>query len=263
MTPSPPTGPPVRTSRVDDVAVVAIDRPHRANSLDRTTFEELRSAIDAAGADDDSRALLLCSEGSHFCGGGDLRAGAFDEPDAGARRAETELAYAVTTALLECPKPTVCAVQGRSAGAGMALILACDLRLAATTASIGVEFVRFGLVPDLGLTWLMPTMLGVGRALDLAIGTDTIDAHDALHWGVLTEVVEENDLRQRALVRARRAGSMPVDAVLEARRLIRAAPGKPRDVALRDELEALDRRLHDAETLAARESFFADRRLRG
>jgi 2-(1,2-epoxy-1,2-dihydrophenyl)acetyl-CoA isomerase len=253
---------PVLTSRDDEVAIVAIDRPARANTLDRRTLVALRDAIDAAGRGSEVRAVLLCSEGEHFCGGGDFQARAFDEPDEASRRAEIEVAYAVITALLECPKPTVCAVQGRSAGAGLALILACDLRIASRNASIGVEFVRFGLVPDVGLTWLLPTMLGVGRALDLSIGTDPIDADEALRWGVVSEVVEAAELRQRAVDRARRAGSMPAEAVREARRLIREAPGKPHRVALQDELDALDRRLTAHDTLALRESFFDGRRPR-
>jgi enoyl-CoA hydratase/carnithine racemase len=252
---------PVLTQRVDDVAVVAIHRPQRANALDHHTFVELHTAIDAAGRDADVRALVLCSEGPHFCGGADLLDGAlFGDAANGPSRTVVDASYAVTAAILDFPKPTVCAVQGRCAGGGTALVLACDLRIASTSLSISVDFVRFGIVPDLGLTWMLPTMLGVGWALDLALGTDALNAGEALRRGLVSEVVGEDELRPRALDRARQLGAMPVHAVVEARRLIRSAPSRQRETAVRDERGALEGVLVAPDTLARREAFLQDRR---
>jgi enoyl-CoA hydratase/carnithine racemase len=259
-----PDAGPVRSRPVDGIAVVAIDRPHRANTLDHRTFVELKAAIDAAAGDPDVHALLLCSEGPHFCGGADLFDDAlFGDAAQGPQRAVVDASYAVTAALLEFPKPTVCAVQGRSAGGGTALVLACDLRIASTRLSISVDFVRFGIVPDLGLTWMLPTMLGVGWALDLALGTDALDAEQAVRRGVVSEVVGDAELRPRALERARRLGAMPREAVVAARRLVRSAPSRSYATAVREERAALDGVLGAPDTIARRDAFLGDRSARG
>jgi 2-(1,2-epoxy-1,2-dihydrophenyl)acetyl-CoA isomerase len=245
----------VRSSRDGEVLVVAMDRPRRANSLNEATFVGLSTFLGQGAIDGSVRGVVLCSEGPHFCAGADLDAPVFHEDDDEARRARALGAYAVIAELLDYPKPVVCAVQGQALGAALSLVLACDIRIGAVSSTISIPFVRFGLIPDMGLSWLLPTMIGAGRALDLALADEPLSADEARSWGLLTEVVPDGAERTRAIERARSLGALPHEGIREARRLMRGSFAVGRDETIAQELDSITRFVGTPEARQCRVEF--------
>src|SRR5262249_6828156 len=137
------------------------------------------------------RAVVLAGQGRNFCAGGDLTHPLFDETDGSARLAQIEDAYGITEALLDLEVPVLAAIQGRCAGAGLALALGCDLRVMATSATFGLAFGRLGLVPDMGLCWMLAPAIGGARALELALTAEVIGSAQAMEWGLVNRVVPD------------------------------------------------------------------------
>jgi 2-(1,2-epoxy-1,2-dihydrophenyl)acetyl-CoA isomerase len=226
----------VRVDVDDQLATVSLTRADRANAMNADFFGALSGALDDVARRDDVRAVVLRGEGRHFCAGGDLDHPLFSEDDAAVRRASIEQAYTVTNRLLDLPFPVVCAVQGRCAGAALALVLACDLRVAADTAMFSLDFVRLGLSPDMGAGWLLTSTVGTGRALDLALTGELMPAQQALDWGIVTRLVPEPDLLATATSLARRLADHPRGGVEAIRRLVRVLPNMSRSEGFEAEI---------------------------
>jgi enoyl-CoA hydratase/carnithine racemase len=206
------------------VAVVLLQLPERANALGPTLMPALRAALHDLRSRDGVRAVVLAGDGRNFCAGGDLDLPLFDEPDASARLAEIEAAYDITDALLDLEMPVVAAIHGRCAGAGLALALASDVRVATASASFSLEFVRLGLVPDMGLCWLLPAAIGGSRALELALGGEVIGAAQAAEWGLVNRVVPDGTHVDAAIAWCRHVVQFPPGGLAATRRLLREAP---------------------------------------
>lgn len=224
-----------------DVAVLALNRASRANAMDASVFVALSEALDQMRDITSIGAIVLCGNGRHFCAGGDLDHPLFHEDDTVVRRNQIAEAYEVTNRLLDHPLPIVSAIQGRCAGAGLALVLGTDIRVAAATAVFSLDFVRLGLVPDMGLCWLLASTVGTGRALDLALSGELIGAEQALAWGLVSRLVEAGDERSTALAIAHQLAVHPPAGMTDIRRLVRAAPFVDRHVAFSDEIETMTR----------------------
>lgn len=231
----------VVTTRDGGVAVVEMNRPERANSMDADMFPALAAALAAVAGDADVRAVLLCGAGRHFCAGGDLDHPLFDDDDEDSRRAQIEAAYAVTDQLLDLPQPVVVAVQGRCAGAGLALVLGGDLRIATTDAIFSLDFVRLGLAPDMGVCWLLAPAIGTGRALDLALSGELLGAARAAEWGIVSRLVEPGEERTAALQLAHRLAAQPPGGMAAIRRLVRTAPAVERQAGFAMEIDVMTR----------------------
>ena len=198
----------------EGVATITLDRPDARNALDATLKRELLAAVRAAGRDRVVRVVVLTGAGSAFCAGQDLR----ETTVPGAPPLSTVLRETYNPLILamrRLDKPIVAAVNGVAAGAGMALALACDLRIAANTASFVLAFGRVGLVPDSGTTWFLPRLVGPARAAELALVGDPLSAADAERWGLVNRVVPAADLPAEARALA-----------------LRLAAGAPRAMAL-------------------------------
>jgi enoyl-CoA hydratase/carnithine racemase len=241
----------------EQVATVSLNRADRANAMDGAFFAALCEALDSVGDRDDVRVVLLRGEGRHFCAGGDLDHPLFSQDDPEVRRREIGEAYAVTTRLLDLPVPVVCAVQGRCAGAGLALVMASDVRVAADTAKFSLDFVRLGLSPDMGTGWLLASTVGTGRALDLALTGEVFGAQQASDWGIVTRLVPEADLLDTATAVARRLADHPRGGVEAIRRLLRVLPNMSREDGFEAETVEMVRL---TATLEARERLEAFRR---
>lgn len=168
-----------------DVAVVTLNRPEKLNSFTRDMHRSLVQALDHAEAGG-ARALLLTGAGRGFCAGQDLADLDFSPDNA------TDLGELIDTwfnplvrRLQALPLPVIAAVNGTAAGAGANLALACDIVLAAKSASFIQAFVKIGLAPDSGGTWLLPKRVGLARALGLAMTGDKLSAEDAEKWGLV------------------------------------------------------------------------------
>ncbi|HEY4190323.1 MAG TPA: enoyl-CoA hydratase-related protein, partial [Candidatus Limnocylindrales bacterium] len=177
----------------DAVATLTLDRPAARNALDAALKRELLAAIEAAGADPSVRVVVLTGAGPAFCAGQDLReATAPDAPPLSTVLRETYNPLILAMRRLE--KPIVGSINGVAAGAGMALALACDVRIAADTATFVLAFGRIGLVPDSGTTWFLPRLVGPAVAADLALVGDPLPAAEAERRGLVSRVVAGADL---------------------------------------------------------------------
>ncbi|MGZ8413126.1 MAG: enoyl-CoA hydratase-related protein, partial [Gemmatirosa sp.] len=201
----------VRSETADGVARITLDRPDVLNSFNHAMAAELRDAIAAAAADDVVRAVLLTGAGRAFCAGQDLAAvlpapGA-PEPDLG--DIVRECYNPVVRALRAIEKPVVAAVNGVAAGAGANLAFACDFVVAAETASFIQSFCHIGLIPDSGGTFVLPRLVGMARATQLAMLGEKLPARQALAGGMIYQVVELAQLDEAATALARRRAAMP------------------------------------------------------
>ena len=178
------------------IARLTLNRPDRLNSFTDAMHVEVRAALDAVRAEPATRVLLLTGAGRGFCAGQDLADRAVvpgGEPvDLGA---SIERNYRpLVLALRSLPLPVVCAVNGVAAGAGVNLALACDIVLAARSASFIEAFCRLGLIPDTGGTYFLPRAIGTARAMGLALLGDKLSAEQAAAWGLIWQCVDDAEL---------------------------------------------------------------------
>ncbi|MWL88538.1 2-(1,2-epoxy-1,2-dihydrophenyl)acetyl-CoA isomerase PaaG [Cupriavidus sp. SW-Y-13] len=215
-----------------DVAVVTLNRPDKLNSFTREMHRVLVQAIDQVEAGG-ARALLLTGAGRGFCAGQDLADLDFTSENA------TDLGELIDTwfnplirRLQALPLPVLAAVNGTAAGAGANLALACDIVLAARSASFIQAFVKIGLVPDSGGTWLLPKRLGMARAMGLAMTGDRLTADDAEKWGLIWEVMDDPLLPEQAMALATHLASQPTRALAAIKQSFRASATNTLDAQL-------------------------------
>ncbi len=206
-----------RTEDHGPVRVLVIDNPARKNAIPPTGWPQLAAALDEFGASE-QRAMVVIGAGGDFCSGadlGDTTAG----PGTIADRYETmSLVGRAATALRRLAKPTVAAVDGVAVGAGMNLALGCDIVLATPEARFSEIFVRRGLTVDFGGTWLLPRLVGLARAKELALTGRFVSGVEAVDLGLVARVVDPDGLRTAAL---ELAGELAAGAPL-AQRFIKA-----------------------------------------
>lgn len=203
------------------VATVTLNRPDKLNSFTRVMHKELGAALDeveAAG----TRALVLTGAGRGFCAGQDLADLDFT-PGAMTDLGELidEHFNPLIRRLQALPIPVIAAVNGTAAGAGANLALACDLIIAARSASFIQAFVKIGLVPDSGGTWFLPQRVGMARALGLAMTGDRLPAEKAESWGLVWQAVDDADLQETATKLATQLAQLPTRAIAAIRRAMR------------------------------------------
>ena len=174
----------------DGVAYVTLNRADAMNAADSATRTGLREAFERASSEPAARAVVLTGNGRAFCVGQDLKEleplYASGDPDLSQIVPEFN---AVVAALVACGKPTVAAVNGAAAGAGMSLALACDFRVASSASSFTAAFSKIGLIPDSGATWTLPRLVGHAKAVELLYLSPTVRADEALSLGLVTRVV--------------------------------------------------------------------------
>lgn len=177
---------------VDHVAVVTIDRPEKRNAMNDEVFQQLGEAARRAGADDDARAVLVRGAGDTFSSGIDV--GMFGgQLEDGVEESFIVPLQESFTAYEELDKPTVAAVDGPCFGAGLQLAIACHLRCVTPTTSLSVMEVRWALIPDLGGTFRLPRLVGLGRATELILTGRRVDAEEALRIGLAEVAVDDVD----------------------------------------------------------------------
>jgi enoyl-CoA hydratase/carnithine racemase len=191
----------------DGIAIARFNRPKQLNALTFEVYEELGRMAFELREDDTIRVLVITGEGKGFCSGGDVHD--IMERLLSANSAELiafqRMAGRVTKGLLNMRKPTIAAVNGIAAGAGAVIALACDFRIAAESARFAFLFPRVGLPSsDLGACWLLPRVVGLGRAIELLLLGDTIDAREADRIGLVNRVVPDDKLEEEAMALARR-----------------------------------------------------------
>ena len=215
----------------DGIARITLNRPDKLNAFTAEMHAELRDALGKVEAGD-TRVLLLTGVGRGFCAGQDLsqRKGGTTAPDLG----ETldTLYNPLIRRLRALEMPVIGAVNGVAAGAGMSLALACDITLAARSASFLQAFAKIGLLPDSGSTYFLPRLAGDARARALALLAEKITAEQAAAWGLIWKVVDDARLMEEAEALARHLASQPTKALGFIKRALDAAAGNTLDAQL-------------------------------
>ncbi len=193
------------------VAVLTLNRPDRLNSFTTEMHEEVSEAMEIVEGKADLRAMLITGAGRGFCAGQDLSDRIMSTDDSPPDLGHTLGTYynPLVRRLRRLPKPVIAAVNGVAAGAGANLALACDLVLAARSASFLQAFCKLGLVPDMGGTYHLPRVVGSARAAGLALLGDKIPAETAADWGMIWRVVEDDQLMSEAMALARHLATQP------------------------------------------------------
>jgi enoyl-CoA hydratase/carnithine racemase len=199
----------------DGVATVRLSRPDKLNALTFDAYADLRDLLGELPHRGDVRVLVVTGSGRGFCSGGDVDEiiGELQKMGAAQLLEFTRMTGAVTKALRECPLPVIAAVNGVAAGAGSVVALASDFRLLSSSASFAFLFTRVGLAgADMGSAYLLPRLVGLGRATELLMLGDRIDADRALAIGLATEVVDDERLPEATAKLARRLADGPAFA---------------------------------------------------
>ncbi|MGQ0621791.1 MAG: enoyl-CoA hydratase-related protein [Panacagrimonas sp.] len=219
------------------VAIIRLNRPRQLNALTTELVSEWMLALDQAANDASVRAVLITGEGRGFCSGADLVA-AMTRPPLDSRGrldlgASLESTYnPLIRKLRGLPKPVIAAVNGMAAGAGCSIALMADLTLAGRSAQFLQAFVNIGLIPDAGGTWLLARTLGQQRAMGFAALGEAIGAEQALAWGLIWEVVDDDQLMPRALALAQRLAQGPTLAIARIKQALIAAQSNDLDAQL-------------------------------
>jgi len=186
----------IRYESSGGIARITLNRPERLNSFTTQMHGELREALARVASGGEARVLLVTGEGRAFCAGQDLsdRAVAPGEAPVDLGTSIEENYRPLVLTLRELPIPVVCAVNGVAAGAGANIALACDIVIAARSASFIQAFCKIGLVPDSGGTFFLPRLVGTARAMGLAMLGDKVTAEQAVSWGLIWKCVDDVDL---------------------------------------------------------------------
>jgi enoyl-CoA hydratase/carnithine racemase len=199
----------------DGVGTITLARPEKLGALTFESYADLRDLLVEVPLRGDTRALVITGTGRGFCSGGDVEAiiAALRSMDITEVLAFTRMSGAVVRAMRECPVPIIAAVNGIAAGAGAVIALAADLRLLARSATFAFLFTRVGLAgADMGSAYLLPRVIGLGRATELLMLGETVAAQHALNIGLATSIVDDDALRESAGVLARRLAGGPAAA---------------------------------------------------
>jgi 2-(1,2-epoxy-1,2-dihydrophenyl)acetyl-CoA isomerase len=203
---------PLLVSREDRVLILTLNRPERLNALTPRLHRELHTAVEAAAGDPDIGAVILTGAGRAFCSGGDMgvRKNSDSAPQSLEAKAQELCHHGDTAKLLRAiPKPTIAMMNGVAAGAGLALALACDLRIASENAVMTTAFARVGFSGDYGGTYFLSQLVGTGKAREMYFLSERIDMKEAERLGLVNWVVPGDALQQKTMDIARRLAAGP------------------------------------------------------
>jgi 2-(1,2-epoxy-1,2-dihydrophenyl)acetyl-CoA isomerase len=239
----------------EGVARLTFNRPDKLNSFNVKMHEEIREALSGL-AEGGARVLVLTGAGRAFCAGQDLGDRAVAPGAAGVDLGESIERYykPLVLALQRLPMPVIAAVNGVAAGAGANIALACDVVIAARSATFVQAFARLGLVPDSGGTWSLPRLLGNARALGLALLGEKLAAEQAAAWGMIWQCVDDAELAPTVDVVARRLAAAPTRGLAATKQAIYGSWHRTLDEQLdieRDLQRELGRSADYAEGVAA------------
>lgn len=219
-----PAQPLIIRAIVNAVATLTINRPQVRNALDSQTAIQLREALLEATSRPDVRVIVLTGAGGAFSSGADIQQ--IVQGGLTPQSAQAILTDAYTPllqAIRDCPRPVIAAVDGIAAGIGCDLALACDLRLVAARGKFAELFVRVGLIPDGGGTYMLPRLIGLGRALELMFTGDTVDAERAVAIGLANRVVPDETFSHEVQAYAERLAAQAPLALTKGKQAMYAA----------------------------------------
>src|SRR4051812_49433256 len=228
----------------DGVATVTLNRPDKMNPLTFESYADLRDLLGELPHRGDTRVLVIRGQGKGFCGGGDVNEiiGELIKMDAAGLIGFTKMTGAVIRAMRECPIPIIAGIQGIAAGAGSVVAIAADFRICTPQARFAFLFTKVGLSGgDMGAAYLLPRLVGSGRATELLMRGDTTDAETADRYGLVTQLVEPGDLDAACDALARRLADGPTLGLQQTKSLITRELDMPIGPAM--ELDAMTQAL--------------------
>jgi len=203
---------------------LTLNRPDKANAFNRDMILNLRAALDEAAANDDVRSILLTGAGNNFCAGQDINEMlAAKDADVSYHEHLRETYNPLVWQLRQIEKPVIAAINGSVAGAGLGVALACDLRIASEVSTFTVGFTGIGLIPDSGVSLLLPALIGLGRATEYTFSNLPISAQDALAWGMVNRLVPADALHATATQIATMLALGPVKAFADTKKAFNRA----------------------------------------
>lgn len=241
------------------VAVVTFNRPEKLNALNAGLRDEILSVCTELREDDEVRAVVFTGAGRGFCAGADLTGG---RREVVPRRSDLSDEFGwvgrQAKAVYRLDKPSVAAVNGVAAGAGMSLALACDLRVGTSRSRFKTVFIERNLSPDAGMSYFLPRIVGVSRALDLVMTSRAVEGEEAYRIGLLDRFVADESLLDEAVGLAQQLAAGPPMAVMMSKRAIQNSLDAPFEEQLKYETKAISharRATHDSQeaTIAFRE----------
>jgi enoyl-CoA hydratase/carnithine racemase len=203
----------------EEILTITLNRPEKLNPYGLVMGRELRDVFERASTDDSVRAIIVTGAGRGFCSGADLSSGSesfAERREIYARSMETRIENRFVDAIYNCHKPSIAAINGAAVGVGITMTLPMDVRIASTRAKVGFIFARRGLVLEAGCAWFLPRVVGLPQALRWCYGAQVFEADEALRGGLVSEVVEPEDLlaRARAIAEGFIRGTAPVSIAL-------------------------------------------------
>jgi enoyl-CoA hydratase/carnithine racemase len=249
--------------RSDGVVTVTLNRPERKNAATRQMFEELTDVFRDVGADPSERVLVITGTGDGFCSGADL-ADAITGGDSSTRGVSASLASMrivgqCALALHQIPQPTIAAVNGVAAGAGCNLALGCDLIVASDRARFTEIFAKRGLNLDFGGSWILPRLIGIHKAKELAFLADILSAEEAAAIGIVNRVVPHDSLAAEVAELAKRLVQLPPVALATTKKLLNQSFSVSMSEALEFEDTAQAMMFGSKDTAEAMAAFFEKR----
>lgn len=222
------------------ILTITLNRPEKLNALAGHMRRDLAEALETAGSDRTVHVVVITGAGRAFCAGGDIVAMAelIERQDAEEFGRLLGSARRVITAIRQMNKPVIAAVNGPAAGAGCNLALACDLRIASTTASFSQSFVKVGLHPDWGGTYFLPRLVTPNKACEMFFLGEAMDAEEAVTLGIVNSVVQPSELETATLELARRLSEASPISIGAAKQAVYMSQAAELEVMLRFETEA-------------------------
>jgi len=227
---------------LESIATVTLNRPDKLNAYTVYMGEEIVDAFDTLRDNDDAKVVIITGAGRGFCAGVDLEhlkeqaegAGTDDAPRLGEERMVRE--FPLT--LANYPKPVIAAINGHAIGIGITMLLACDIRIAAEEAKLGLPFARMGILPGLGSTYLLPRLVGPAKARELVLTARNVLAPEAAEIGLVNETMPAVKLLPRAREMAQAMIACQPAALAASRQLLSAGEARELSAAMRREQEA-------------------------
>ena len=196
----------------DGIGKVKFNRPEARNALDLIMREELDWILSDLRNDNDVRVVVLTGEGKSFCAGGDIKTMGGRESLIGGLEREIKI-MRIFRNLAYLEKPVIAGVDGAATGAGLSLVVACDIVIASERATFGAPFTRVGLVPDTGTTYFLPRVVGLAKAREMIVTGDLIDANEAYRIGLISKVVTHEELEDKVNSLAQRLSKAATKAI--------------------------------------------------
>lgn len=230
----------IQVAEADCITTITLNRADKLNAFIGHMRRDLAEALEHAGSDRNTRVVIITGAGRAFCAGGDIAfmAELMQRRDAEEFSRILGAGRRVILAIRQMTKPVIASVNGPASGAGFNLALACDLRIAATTATFSQSFAKVGLHPDWGGTYFLPRLVTPNKACEMFFLGESIDANEAARLGIVNQVVSPEELESATMQLAQRLRAAPPIALAAAKHAVYASQAEDLEEMLRYETEA-------------------------